>query len=98
MISIRKNKKYHLYRLNRIVAQTFIPNPNNYDEVNHIDGNTKNNALTNLEWCSHKMNVKHATQIIKVFDNYGKHTTNSRKKVAGKWGVSLEFGKTAFLR
>lgn len=76
------HKKQGNFGVHRLLAQTFIPNPNNYDEVNHIDGNTKNNALTNLEWCSHKMNIEHATKIINVFDNYKKHTTNSRKEVA----------------
>jgi len=46
--------------LHRILAITFIPNPNGHPEVNHIDGCKTNNDLTNLEWCTHKHNMAHA--------------------------------------
>lgn len=45
--------------LHRLVAQIFLPNPNNYPQVNHIDGNRYNNAASNLEWCTAKQNVRH---------------------------------------
>lgn len=44
----------------RIVAQTFLPNPNNFSQVNHIDGNKENNSVSNLEWCDASYNNKHA--------------------------------------
>ena len=46
--------------IHRLVALRFIPNPNNYTDVNHIDGNKKNNDTTNLEWCTRSYNLKHA--------------------------------------
>lgn len=46
--------------VHRIVAKCFCPNPNGYNEVNHIDGNKLNNAADNLEWCSRVENVRHA--------------------------------------
>lgn len=45
--------------LHRIIAQTFIPNPYNLREVNHIDGNKKNNIISNLEWVSREQNIRH---------------------------------------
>ena len=48
------------YRLHRILATLFIPNPENKPEVNHIDGNKANYSLDNLEWCTRKENVQHA--------------------------------------
>ena len=47
--------------IHRLVAKTFIPNPNNYEIVNHIDENPLNNNVDNLEWCTQKDNVRHGT-------------------------------------
>lgn len=46
--------------IHRIVAETYIPNPNGYREINHIDGNKANNAVENLEWCDRSYNLKHS--------------------------------------
>jgi len=52
-----RNKKY---RLHRLVATHFIPNPLKYNQVNHKDLNKKNNCINNLEWCTWKDNLMHA--------------------------------------
>lgn len=56
------SRKHHL--VHRLVADAFIPNPDNLSEVNHIDGNGFNNCVTNLEWISHKDNMWHARYVI----------------------------------
>ena len=52
-ISLNKNKHRKECSIHRLVAETFIPNPNNYPVVNHIDGNKSNNNVDNLEWCTY---------------------------------------------
>jgi len=66
-INLSLNGKRCLKYIHRLVAEAFIPNPNNYKEVNHIDSNPTNNHIDNLEWCDRKYNIdymlKHQEQI-----------------------------------
>lgn len=53
----RKNGREH-----RLVAEAFIPNPNNYPCINHKDENRKNNNVENLEWCTYKYNINYGNR------------------------------------
>jgi hypothetical protein len=59
-VTLRINNKSNRYRINRLVAEVFIKNPEKKKVVNHIDGNKINNNLSNLEWSTHKENTNHA--------------------------------------
>jgi len=56
------NKKVLNFQLHRLLAEAFIPNPENKPYINHIDSNRENNDLLNLEWVTHEENVKHSYQ------------------------------------
>lgn len=60
LVGLRKDGKRKMFLRHRLVAQAFIPNPNNLPQVNHIDGNKSNNTLKNLEWVNQSENEKHA--------------------------------------
>ena len=55
--------KTKIKKLHRIIAETFIPNPNNYPVVNHINGNKLDNRVENLEWCTQSWNNKEAYRL-----------------------------------
>lgn len=59
-VNLFKDGKCKHYYIHRLVAEAFIPNPNNYLEVNHIDCNKHNNSVENLEWCDRTQNLKHS--------------------------------------
>ena len=70
-VFLYKNGKPKPYSVHRLVAIAFIPNPNNYPEVNHIDEDKTNNIVENLEWCDKKYNM-----------NYGTRNNRAGKKIS----------------
>jgi hypothetical protein len=70
--------------LHRLLAIQFIPNPLNKPFINHIDGNKSNNKLNNLEWCTHKENMKHAWD-----NNLYKDYTESIKKANNATSIEV---------
>lgn len=61
-VTLNMDGKYKLMSVHRLVAQAFIPNPNNYPEVNHKDENPENNTASNLEWCDRTYNNNYGTR------------------------------------
>lgn len=57
-----RGNKTETYKVHRLVATAFIPNPNGYLDVNHIDENKANNAVSNLEWCTRRYNVTYGSR------------------------------------
>lgn len=57
-VSLIKNGVYCFKRVHQLVAQTFIPNPNNYPYINHINEVKTDNRVINLEWCTPKQNTE----------------------------------------
>lgn len=73
-VSLRKtgDKKTYKRYVHRLVAQAFIPNPNNYKEINHIDENPNNNNVENLEWCTRRYNLDYGTRVKRMKDKLAK--------------------------
>lgn len=59
-VTLTKNRKSMTKRVHRLVAEAFIPNPNNCSDVDHIDCNKLNNHVGNLRWCTHEENMHYA--------------------------------------
>lgn len=64
-VSLQKHGETKYQKVHRLVADTFIPNPNNYPQVNHIDGNKHNNCVDNLEWVTSSENQLHSYYTLK---------------------------------
>ena len=62
------NSKRKSFLVHRLVAQAFIPNPDNLPQVNHRDENPSNDSVDNLEWCDGKYNVNYGTRIDRIRD------------------------------
>jgi hypothetical protein len=79
-ISLSLNGKIKTYRIHRLVALAFLPNPENKKTVNHKDGNKENNNECNLEWATYLENNTHANQT-------GLNVRKSRKGTPSKKSI-----------
>lgn len=84
-VSLSKNGKCKMFSIHRLVAETFIPNPNNYSCVNHKDENPLNNNVKNLEWCSINYNCN--------YGNRNKKISEKQKNINNKIIKCIEIDK-----
>lgn len=85
LVALCKDGKQKTFKVHRLVASAFIPNPNNLSQINHIDEDKTNNRVDNLEYCDCKYNI-----------NYGNH---NEKMAKSKSMPVLQFSKTGeFIR
>lgn len=78
-------------RIHQLVARAFIPNPENKKCINHISGNKTNNHVSNLEWCTHSENTKHAYQHLGVKNGRARHTEDEVRQVCSFLEQGLTF-------
>ena len=62
-VNLWDGKKHHKKYIHRLIAEAFIPNPNNYRTVNHINGNRVDNRIENLEWCNDEKQQREAFRL-----------------------------------
>ena len=109
-IKLCNNGHEKKYQVHRLVAKAFLPNPNEYKEINHKDENPKNNRVDNLEWCDRTYNNNYGTRNkragkaisealslpVMCFDKYGFYvkTYRSAKVAAKELGLKSHSGIT----
>jgi len=91
-VVLHKGKKFKSIKVHRLVAETFIPNPENKLEVNHKDGNKQNNHVNNLEWVTPKENIadamKRTPQMVAGMNHYNRYV---RPKIIQQFTLSNQF-------
>lgn len=102
-VNLYKNGTHKMFKIHRLVAQTFIPNWFNDLEVNHIDEKKYNNHVDNLEWCDRKYNINFGTCIERMVE---KNTNGKLSKpvlqmtktgeIIREWPSTMEAGRNGF--
>lgn len=96
-VMIYREGKGEWKAVHRLVAEAFIPNPNNYPCVNHKDEDKTNNHVSNLEWCTYKYNMNYGTRNKRIADKQSKPIIcvetgvryNSLSEVTKKTGIDF---------
>ena len=81
LVGLTKNGKQKTFTVHRLVAITFLDNPSNKPQVNHIDGDKLNNAVSNLEWCTASENTNHTYSLISLEKASPTYRTNRKDRI-----------------
>lgn len=109
-VKLWKDGKYHTKYIHRLIAEAFIPNPDNLPFINHKDEDGTNNSIENLEWCTREYNANYGTaqkKRIKKLKNVP-HTEEHKQKISEGlkkhysenevWNKGVKMGKRADMR
>jgi hypothetical protein len=89
-VQLYKDGQGRMYYVHRLVAEAFIPNPDNLPQVNHMDEDKSNNCVTNLEWCTNEYNSNYGNHNLKLsLAHKGKVLSEEHKKNIGKASKAL---------
>ena len=86
-VVLRQNNKRKYLRVHRVIASTFLDNPNNLPEVNHKDEDKTNNRVNNLEWCDSSYNKSYGKRSDKVRRKVSDPTIPRKNNTSGRKGV-----------
>lgn len=97
-VVLSKNGILKIFKVHRLVAQAFIPNPNNLTEVNHKDENKLNNNVDNMEWCDRTYNNTYGTRIEKCSKKLSKPVLQYtlEGEFVKEWESTAECGRNGF--
>lgn len=88
-VTLSKKGKHYSLRLHRIIAKTFIPNPKQLPQVNHINENKADNRVENLMWCTASENVKWGSRRKRVSEKVSDPTIIRKNNTSGRKGVCV---------
>ena len=93
-VNLYKNNIKKSYKVHRLVAEAFLPNPYNLTEVNHRDENKLNNNVDNLEWCTNEYNINYGTRTERYSKPVLQYTLDG--EFVGEWPSARECGRNGF--
>lgn len=94
LVKLCIDSKQKCYKVHRLVAQAFIPNPDNLPQVNHKDEDKTNNRVENLEWCTNEYNNKYGTRIERTSKRVLQYTLDG--KLVKEWPSTRECERSGF--
>lgn len=98
-VILSKDGKTKTYTIHRLVASAFLENPNNYEQVNHIDEDKTNNVVSNLEWCDAKYNMNYGTRTERQVKSQSKQVAQIDKntgEIIKIWESTMECERNGF--